>query len=180
MFGDYYTHDLVSASPETSMIGNQIDQFTRQGSQKTVGAVLTVFLAAVLLDLHALLPAPDAARGQGGDRELSWLRNPWGRPRFLPIVTALYILWSIVPVTIAVLFAFNDGRSRTTWQGFSTRWFTGDPGSVRERPGALVSALQHTLLLAVICVVVAVPLGRRPRARPPALARLRQRRRSTR
>jgi putrescine transport system permease protein len=49
MFGDYYTPDLVSASPETSMIGNQIDQFTRQGSQKTVGAVLTVLLAAVLL-----------------------------------------------------------------------------------------------------------------------------------
>ena len=49
MFGDYYTNDLVSASPETSMIGNQIDQFTRQGSQKTVGAVLTVILAALLL-----------------------------------------------------------------------------------------------------------------------------------
>ena len=31
------------------MIGNQIDQFTRQGSQKTVGAVLTVMLALVLL-----------------------------------------------------------------------------------------------------------------------------------
>jgi spermidine/putrescine transport system permease protein len=49
MFGDYYTPDLVSGSPRTSMIGNQIDQFTRQGSQKTVGAVLTVLLAIVLL-----------------------------------------------------------------------------------------------------------------------------------
>jgi spermidine/putrescine transport system permease protein len=51
MFGDYYTNDLVSASPRTSMIGNQIDQFTRQGSQKTVGAVLTVILAILLLAL---------------------------------------------------------------------------------------------------------------------------------
>jgi spermidine/putrescine transport system permease protein len=51
MFGDYYTPDLVSASPETSLIGNQIDQFTRQGSQKVVGAVLTVVLAALLLVL---------------------------------------------------------------------------------------------------------------------------------
>ena len=49
MFGDYYTPDLVSASPNTQLIGNQIDQFTRQGSQKTIGAVLTVLLAAVLL-----------------------------------------------------------------------------------------------------------------------------------
>jgi spermidine/putrescine transport system permease protein len=88
----------------------------------------------------------------------AWFRNPWGRPRFLPILTGLYIVWSIIPVTVAVLFAFNDGRSRTTWQGFSTRWFYGDAGSVKEDP-ALLSALQHTLLLAVLCVFVAVPLG---------------------
>jgi spermidine/putrescine transport system permease protein len=49
MFGDYYTQDLISASPRTSMIGNQIDQFSRQGSEKTVGAVLTMLLAVVLL-----------------------------------------------------------------------------------------------------------------------------------
>jgi spermidine/putrescine transport system permease protein len=51
MFGDYYTNDLISASPRTSMIGNQIDEYARQGSQKTVGAVLTILLAAVLLVL---------------------------------------------------------------------------------------------------------------------------------
>jgi spermidine/putrescine transport system permease protein len=51
MFGDYYTQDLISASPRTNMIGNQIDEFARQGSQKTVGAVLTILLAAVLLVL---------------------------------------------------------------------------------------------------------------------------------
>ena len=32
MFGDYYTPDLVSSSTKTNMIGNQIDQLTRQGS----------------------------------------------------------------------------------------------------------------------------------------------------
>jgi ABC-type spermidine/putrescine transport system permease subunit I len=51
MFGDYYTNDLVSASAKTSMIGNQIDQLTRQGSEKVVGAVLTVILSLVLLGL---------------------------------------------------------------------------------------------------------------------------------
>jgi spermidine/putrescine transport system permease protein len=51
MFGDYYTNDLISASPRTSMIGNQIDEYARQGSQKTIGAVLTILLAAVLLIL---------------------------------------------------------------------------------------------------------------------------------
>jgi len=51
MFGDYYTPDLVSASTKTNLIGNQIDQFTRQGSEKVVGAVLTMLLAIVLLAL---------------------------------------------------------------------------------------------------------------------------------
>ncbi len=89
---------------------------------------------------------------------MSWLRNPWGRPRFLGLVTGVYIIWSVVPVLLAVAFAFNNGRSRTTWQGFSFRWFTGQTGSVFHDP-ALQSALKHTLLLAVICVAVATPLG---------------------
>jgi spermidine/putrescine transport system permease protein len=74
------------------------------------------------------------------------------------VVTGLYILWSILPVAIAVLFAFNNGRSRTAWQGFSTRWFTGSTGSVFNDP-ALQGALKHTLILAVICVGLATPLG---------------------
>jgi spermidine/putrescine transport system permease protein len=89
----------------------------------------------------------------------NWLRNPWGRPRALVLITAVYILWSILPVIIAILFAFNSGRSRTTWQGFSLRWFTGDPyGSVLHDPD-LQSALKHTILLAIISVIVATPLG---------------------
>ena len=51
MFGDYYTPDLVSASPKTNLIGNQIDQLTRQGSEKVTGAVLTIILALALLVL---------------------------------------------------------------------------------------------------------------------------------
>jgi spermidine/putrescine transport system permease protein len=51
MFGDYYTPDLVSSSTKTSMIGNQIDQLTRQGSSKVEGAALTLVLAAALLGL---------------------------------------------------------------------------------------------------------------------------------
>jgi spermidine/putrescine transport system permease protein len=89
---------------------------------------------------------------------MNWLRNPWGRPRALVVVTVLYIVWSVLPVLLAIAFAFNSGRSRTTWQGFSFRWFTGATGSVFHDP-ALQDALKHTLLLAVICVAVATPLG---------------------
>lgn len=89
---------------------------------------------------------------------MNWLRNPWGRPRVLAAVTVLYILWSILPVGVAILFAFNNGRSRTAWQGFSFRWFNGAVGSVFHDP-ALQGALKHTLLLAVICVGLSTPLG---------------------
>lgn len=89
---------------------------------------------------------------------MRWLRNPWGRPRWLALITIVYIAWSILPVVIAIAFAFNGGRSRTTWQGFSFRWFTGATGSVFHDP-ALQGALKHTLILAVICVAGTVPLG---------------------
>ena len=89
---------------------------------------------------------------------IDWLKNPWGKPRWLKLITFLYLAWAILPVTIAILFAFNDGRSRTSWQGFSTRWFTGATGSVMHDP-TLQSALKHTLVLGVICVAIATPLG---------------------
>lgn len=68
MFGDYYTPDLVSASAKTSLIGNQIDQLTRQGSEKVVGSVLTMLLAAVLLVLMlCYLRATRAADDRAAD-----------------------------------------------------------------------------------------------------------------
>jgi spermidine/putrescine transport system permease protein len=89
---------------------------------------------------------------------MSRLRNTWGQPRFLAAITGLYIVWSVLPVLLAIAFAFNKGRSRTTWQGFSFHWFTGRTGSVMHDP-ALQGALKHTLFLAVLCVAVATPLG---------------------
>ena len=48
MFGDYYTPDLLSGSPETSMIGNEINLYIRGGQQIPVGAALVVCLMAFL------------------------------------------------------------------------------------------------------------------------------------
>ena len=48
-------------------------------------------------------------------RVRDWIANPWGKPRFLVIVTWAYIAWSIAPVLIAIQFSFNDGRSLTAW-----------------------------------------------------------------
>lgn len=49
MFGDYYTPNLLSGSPRTRMIGNQIDQFVNQtSSQGGQGAALTLVLMALV------------------------------------------------------------------------------------------------------------------------------------
>jgi spermidine/putrescine transport system permease protein len=85
-------------------------------------------------------------------------RNPWRRPYVLAAVTWLYILWSLVPVLIAVQFSFNDGRSRSTWQGFSTQWYCCAEGSVGEDPSLLL-ALENSLILGSATVLVATPLG---------------------
>jgi spermidine/putrescine transport system permease protein len=48
MFGDYYTNDVISGSPRTSMIGNQINLFFQEGTQRTVGASLVIILSVLL------------------------------------------------------------------------------------------------------------------------------------
>jgi ABC-type spermidine/putrescine transport system permease subunit I len=49
MGGDYYTNTLVSGSPNTNMIGNQIELFLLEGPQKNLGASLVLVLSIVLL-----------------------------------------------------------------------------------------------------------------------------------
>ena len=49
MFGDYFTQDLMSGSPSTSMLGNQINQYVQGGPDKSLGSALTMLLALFLL-----------------------------------------------------------------------------------------------------------------------------------
>lgn len=86
-------------------------------------------------------------------------RDPW-RPAYgLAVVTVLYLVWSLAPVLLAVLFSFNSGRSRSSWQGFSLRWYVSDPNQSVWHDPSLRTALTHTLVLGLLTTVVAVPLG---------------------
>jgi spermidine/putrescine transport system permease protein len=87
------------------------------------------------------------------------LRNPWGRPRFMVALTWLYVVWALVPVAIAMLFSFNNGRSRSVWQGFSIRWWWGDQSLSIFHDPDYVHALVHSLELAALDMLIAVPLG---------------------
>jgi len=53
MFGDYYTPRLVSGSPKTTMLGNQIYLYFHGGPQPDVGATMTMVLAIFLAFLMA-------------------------------------------------------------------------------------------------------------------------------
>jgi spermidine/putrescine transport system permease protein len=87
------------------------------------------------------------------------LANPWAKTRFLWVIAIGYITWTLIPVVEAVAFSFNKGRSISQWQGFSLRWYTGDPDSSLLHSPALQHAILQSLKLATITAVVAVPLG---------------------
>jgi spermidine/putrescine transport system permease protein len=87
------------------------------------------------------------------------LANPWARTRFLWVVAIGYVLWTIIPVVEAVVFSFNKGRSISQWQGFSLRWYTGDPDSSVLHSPALQQAIFQSLKLAAVTAIIAVPLG---------------------
>jgi spermidine/putrescine transport system permease protein len=105
------------------------------------------------------IPAEEQRPHAARRRLRGWLGNPWGRPRFLVLVTWAYVLWSLVPVLIAVQFSFNESRSRTVWQGISDRWYWSDPVDSVWHDPTLRNALFQSLKLATADVLIAVPIG---------------------
>jgi ABC-type spermidine/putrescine transport system permease subunit I len=64
MFGDYYTPDLMSGSPRTLMVGNQINELIHSGVGESEGAALTVVLMSfvAVLMLYYIVSVARAAR----------------------------------------------------------------------------------------------------------------------
>ncbi len=90
---------------------------------------------------------------------LGWLMNPWAKARFLWVIGLAYMLWTLLPVVIAVGFSFNAGKSQTAWQGFSlSRWYLHDVNSVWQ-DDSLRTALFQSLKLSTLTVLIAVPIG---------------------
>ena len=116
-----------------------------------------------MTSVRAPSPAPTQLVGAAPSRSSlplgRWFKNPWRKPRILEAITWLYLVWSLLPVAIAVLFSFNAGKSRSVWQGFSLRWYWQDPNLSVWHDSDLHTALVHTLLLGVLTTVIAIPLG---------------------
>ena len=104
--------------------------------------------------MSATIDTPTASAPTTG-----YFKNPWRKPRVLQGVTIGYLLWSLLPVVIAVIFSFNEGRSRISWQGFSLRWWSQDPTDSLLHDAAMRTAMAQTYKLAFLTVLISVPLG---------------------
>ena len=109
--------------------------------------------------MSEIVAADRTASAPGTRTRGSFFSDPWRKPYFLQGITIGYLLWSLLPVLIAVIFSFNAGRSRSTWQGFSLRWWTGDEFDSLFKDPDLRRAMFQTFRLALSTVVLAVPLG---------------------
>lgn len=87
------------------------------------------------------------------------VRRLLGRAPGLGTWTWLYIVWSLLPVLVAVRISFNDGRSRSAFQSPSWRWYWGDPAGSIWHDDSYRNAMFNTLQLAGSCMLITVPLG---------------------
>ena len=159
MFGDYYTTNLLSGSPRTLMIGNEIDFFINQSrASGSRGAAITLLLVAftgVFMLFYLLRSGKTARDGSTGAVDRSPGEASGGR--LLRLWTWGYIAWMLVPVVLAVAFSFNAGRSRSIWQGPSLQWYLSDSSIFKD--AELRAALGQTLRLAALTTTITVPLA---------------------
>jgi spermidine/putrescine transport system permease protein len=88
-----------------------------------------------------------------------WWRDPWRKPRILQTVTWAYLIWSLVPLTIAIAISFNGSRSNSLLHGFSLQWWWSDPTESLWHDPELHAALFQSLRLSLFTVAISVPLG---------------------
>jgi len=75
-------------------------------------------------------------------------------PAALVLAFCAYLIWSMVPIAVAVRVAFSRFHLAEFPAGFSTRWFS----RVLHNPD-LVHSFEQSFLLAFITVGAAVPMG---------------------
>jgi spermidine/putrescine transport system permease protein len=77
--------------------------------------------------------------------------------RLLLVYTWVVIVWLAVPIAVMILFSFNDphGRYNFSWVGFTLKWY----GPHLFDYPSLTSAMEHTLIVAVVATAISTTLG---------------------
>lgn len=86
-------------------------------------------------------------------------RRRHGGAPVLAMVAWVYVLWSLLPILVAVRISLNDGRSRSSFQDMSFRWYWGDATSSLWHDDTMHTALLNTLKLAGLTMLIATPIG---------------------
>jgi len=75
---------------------------------------------------------------------------------------ALVYLFLYVPIVVLITLSFNDSRFAIVWEGFTTKWYAqllaGNTVS-RVNPTVAFTALQNSIVIAVVTVAVSVVFG---------------------
>jgi len=72
----------------------------------------------------------------------------------LRVFFVVLVLFLYVPLVVLVVFSFNKGDVTFPLQGFTTSWYSRAAGNP-----ALVTALQHSLIVATVTSLISVALG---------------------
>lgn len=67
---------------------------------------------------------------------------------------SIILVFLYVPIIVLIIQSFNAGKSRAKWEGFSLRWY----GELFA-DASIMSALQVTLSIAVLAMIVSTVLG---------------------
>ncbi|HPB76320.1 MAG TPA: hypothetical protein PLY96_13865, partial [Chromatiaceae bacterium] len=77
-----------------------------------------------------------------------------GQGLLLQFLTALGLVALLAPLVVLVLYAFNDSRQVTVWQGFSLKWF-----AVTLQDPELWFAFRNSLIIGGLNALMATVLG---------------------
>ena len=66
----------------------------------------------------------------------------------------IILLFLYIPIVVLIVQSFNAGKSRAKWEGFSFRWYA---ELFQDR--AIMDALQVTLVIAVLAMIISTILG---------------------
>ena len=87
------------------------------------------------------------------------LQNPWRKPRVLQGITIAYLLWSILPVVIAVIFLVQRRPFADRLAGLLDAVVDGRPHRLDPPRPADAGGARPDHRLAILVVLISVPIG---------------------
>lgn len=76
-------------------------------------------------------------------------KNRWGS-----VYLAIMLLFMYAPIVVLIFYSFNANKSMAKWGGFSLKWYA---ALFQDR--TILSALQTTLIVAVLSALIATVIG---------------------